>query len=418
MHEESYVNNIENYMSSLSHELSIVKYPNQPFKTYSTDWESVTKTIYKDDDFGLELAKTGYFETDIKTALSAAKTQDEMIGTVFNFVKSNVKWNGMYGYFCQDGVKNAYKNKTGNVGDINLMLTAMLRFAGLNANPVLLSTRANGIALFPNRTAFNYVIAAVETPTGMVLLDATDKFSLPNVLPLRDLNWFGRLIRKDGTSTQIDLMETDVSREVTFMNYAVKADGAIDGKIRNQYTEHHALEFRQKYLGVAQDSYLEKLENNNSNIEIDGYMRENDLDLSKPIVESYNFKDNKMIEIINNKLYLTPLLFLTDKENPFKQEKREYPVDFGFPMQSKYSVNIEIPDGYTVESMPKPINLSTGDEVGTFKYIIGSTGNKIQLSITTDINTAILPADYYDIIKEFYQKVIDQQNEKIVLVKA
>jgi hypothetical protein len=49
--------------------------------------------------------------------------------------------------------------------------------------------------LFPNRTGFNYVIAAVETPSGMMLLDASDKFSTPNVLPFRALNWTGRLIR-------------------------------------------------------------------------------------------------------------------------------------------------------------------------------------------------------------------------------
>ena len=60
-------------------------------------------------------------------------------------------------------MRKAYKDKTGNVAEINLMLTAMLRYAGINANPVLVSTRSNGIALFPNRTAFNYVIAAVET---------------------------------------------------------------------------------------------------------------------------------------------------------------------------------------------------------------------------------------------------------------
>ena len=82
----------------------------------------------------------------------------------------------------------------------------MLRYAGLTANPVLVSTRSNGIAIFPNRTAFNYVIAAVETPNGNILLDASDKFSTPNVLPFRALNWYGRLIRKDGTSEEVDLM--------------------------------------------------------------------------------------------------------------------------------------------------------------------------------------------------------------------
>jgi hypothetical protein len=57
----------------------------------------------------------------------------------------------------------AYKDKTGNVAEINLMLTAMLRYAGLNANPVLVSTRSNGIAMFPNRTAFNYVMQPLKT---------------------------------------------------------------------------------------------------------------------------------------------------------------------------------------------------------------------------------------------------------------
>jgi hypothetical protein len=331
---------------------------------------------------------------------------------------ANINWNKYYGYSCHDGVKKAFKDKTGNVAEINLMLTAMLRYAGFNANPVLISTRSNGIAMFPNTTAFNSVIAAVELDNGLVLLDATEKFSLPNLLPLRNLNWFGRLIRKDGTSTQIDLMARNISRETTFLNYAIKLDGSIEGKIRNQYTEHEALNFRHQYISMNQDTYLETLENKNGNIEIADYVRENELDLSKPIVESYSFKDNKTTEIINNKIYISPMLFLTGTENPFKQEKREYPVDFGYPMQNKYSINIEIPDGYVIESVPKPLNLFTGDEIGTFKYIIGVTGNKIQVSVTTDINTAIVPADYYDVIKEFYQKMIEQQNEKIVLVKV
>jgi hypothetical protein len=53
----------------------------------------------------------------------------------------------------------------------------MLRYGGLEANTVLVSTRSNGIAAFPNSMAYNYVIAAVETPSGRVLLDASDKFS-------------------------------------------------------------------------------------------------------------------------------------------------------------------------------------------------------------------------------------------------
>ena len=44
-------------------------------------------------------------------------------------------------------------------------------------------------------------------------------------------------------------------------------------------------------------------------------------------------------------------------------------------------------------------------------------GNKIQIIITKEINAAILAAEYYDSLKDFFQKIIDKQNEKIVLKK-
>ncbi len=415
--EEAYVNNMDNYTSSISHELSMTNYPNTPVKYYSTDWESVVKTIYNYEDFGPELNKTGYFEDDVTKLLAGLNTQPEKISALFNYVKKSVKWNNYKGYSCNDGVKTAYKNKTGNTAEINLMLTAMLRFSGLNANPVLVSTRDNGIAFFPSRNAFNSVIAAVETPEGLILLDATEKYSEPNILPFRDLNWKGRLIRKDGTSTEVDLMPKTLSKEATNMSLVLKSDGIAEGKIRSQYANYSALEYRKDNLESNVDIYLEKLESSNNNIEISDYVRENDLDLAKPIVETYVFKDTKNIEVIDGKIYVSPMLFLATKENPFKQEMREYPVDFGYPKQERYNININIPEGFVVESLPTTMNIATGENVGTFKFMIANTGNSIQIVITKDINTAIVQADFYPVLKDFYQQMIDKQNEKIILKK-
>lgn len=417
MKDEAYVNNIKNYTASISHELSMTKFDNRPTKIYSLDWESVAKTIYEFEDFGLELSKSGYFEEDLKTVISGDKTRAETIGAIFNYVKTNIKWNEHYSFFCNDGVKTAYKNKTGNVAEINLMLTAMLRYAGFDANPVLVSTRSNGIALFPSLNAFNYVISAIETPEGLLLMDATEIFSTPNVLPLRDLNWFGRLIRKDGTSSQISLTPIMISKGTSTMNIVLNTDGTIDGKIRRQYTNHEALKFRKNNVDTKQESYLEKLENDNNGIEIGEYVRANELDLSKPVMETYSFKSNKEVEIINDKIYLSPMLFLADKENPFKQEKREYPVDFGYPFESKIYVNIDIPQGYKVEFLPKASNLLTGDDIGAFSYVIENTDNKIKIIVTVTMNMAIVPADFYDVLKEFYQGMITKENEKIILTK-
>jgi hypothetical protein len=47
------------------------------------------------------------------------------------------------------------------------------------------------------------------------------------------------------------------------------------------------------------------------------------------------------------------MLFLAG-ENPFQQEVREYPVDYGFPSQKKNTINIQIPDGYAIEKFQIP----------------------------------------------------------------
>ena len=62
-------------------------------------------------------------------------------------------------------------------------------------------------------------------------------------------------------------------------------------------------------------------------------------------------------------------------------------------------------------------SIATGEGLGSFKYVIGETNNKIQVSMTLDLNTAIVSATYYDVIKYFFQTFVDKQNEKIVFRK-
>lgn len=413
MKDEAYVNNIDNYTSSIQHELSMTKFPQSETKLYSVDWDAVVHTIYK--DIGPELNKTGYFEEDLKKKLEGKNTTDERILVVLDYVKANVKWNDYFGYSCDSGVKKAYKEKTGNIADINLMLTAMLRYAGLTANPVLVSTRSNGISIFPNRTAFNYVIAAVETPNGNILLDASDRFSTPNILPLRALNWYGRLIRKDGSSEEVDLMPQKTSNDIVFMSYSIDAEGKVTGKTRRQCTDYNAMITRENINGLKEEEYLEKLENRNNKIEISEYSRTNEKELLLPTMETYSFTGNNLCEVIGGKIYVSPMLFFTNEQNPFKQDLREYPVDFGFPFMDKYNITLQIPEGFTAEVLPAPSIINMEDNLGSFKFNIAPTANGYQINIQHQINEAIVSTEKYEMLKEYYKAMIAKQTEKIVL---
>jgi transglutaminase-like putative cysteine protease len=415
--EEAFVNNINNYRISILHEISGTRYPGSPYKNLSTDWESVTQTIYREDDFGGELKKTGYFEKDLDLVLNNSTSKIDKMYSILNFVKSKMNWNNYYGINCSDGVRTAYKNNKGNVAEINLMLTAMLRYAGLTANPVLLSTRENGISIFPNRTSFNYVIAAVEIEEGVVLLDATEKIATPNILPIRVLNWEGRLIRIDGSSTSVSLVPSILSKDTKQIMAKLDSEGKITGKIRIQNTDYNAYNFRSNYLQVSKDSYIERLEKSYNNTQIDEYNVTNDKDLAKPVIEDIAFTSNNLVEIIGSKIYFSPMLFFQLSENPFKLEKREYPVDFVYPQQDKYTFSITIPEGYQVESVPAPLAIAIDNNMVVYKYNIQTVGNSIQLTTTLDVNQSIVPPHYYEGLKEFFKNVVEKQIEKVVLVK-
>lgn len=414
---EPYVNNLHNYIAILSHELAAVNIPSKGIETISTDWESVINTIYKHDDFGKELAQTSYFESDINTLIKGVTMKQQQLEMIYAYVQNRMAWNEKNSYYCNKGVKKAYAEKTGNTAEINLMLVAMLRHAGFEANPVLVSTRANGVALFPSRTAYNYVIAAVDIEGGQILLDATSKNLIPDMLPLRALNWTGRLVRKNGGNKEIELMPKKLSKEVINISADIDAEGKITGKARDQYFDYNAYGFREGYGKLSKDSYIESIEKKHKGMQVGEYNVNNATDLGKPVIEEYSFTHDNIADVIGDKIYFSPMLFFTQSENPFKLDKREFPVDFGYPHQDKYIISLKIPAGYAVESVPKSLSLAMEENIGSFKYLVESKANQINLVVNLDMNYANISALYYQTLKDFYQKMVEKQSEKIVLKK-
>ena len=182
---EPYVNNIDNYRGIVSFELSSIKWPNESIKYYSTTWDAIAKNIYNSDKFGGQLNKRSHLKDDIVTLEAENESLIEKTASALHYVKSKIKWNGNYGEYPENGLRKAYKEGVGNIGDINLTLVAVLQEMNLEAYPVLVSTRNNGIPLFPTSKGINYVIVAVKKNQEYILLDASEKYSLPNVLPLR-----------------------------------------------------------------------------------------------------------------------------------------------------------------------------------------------------------------------------------------
>tara|TARA_R110002073_G_scaffold40547_5_gene115104 strand:+ start:219361 stop:221376 length:2016 start_codon:yes stop_codon:yes gene_type:complete len=416
--EEPYTNNINNYKTLLKFEISAYKPQNGIPKFYNTTWEDVTKTIYDSPNFGIQLNRSSFFKDDLETLVNSSTGANEKVIKIFQFVKNKIKWDNYRGKYTDKGIRRAYNDGIGNVAEINLTLVAMLREAGITANPVLVSTRDNGIPLAPTTEGFNYVIAGVELNNELFLLDATEKYSLPNVLPLRDLNWQGRMVYEDGKSKSVNLFPNTFSSKKAFLSIKLNSDGLIEGFSRNAYSNLIALNYRNNYNSVADQDLIGKFEKDNQNIEITDFKVVNDEEIDKPLSYTMAFESDNQVEKIGDKMYFSPLVHLAKKENPFKLEERSYPVDFGAPWEERYTISIEIPEGYQVESLPESAGYSLPDNLGFYKFVCQIKGTEIQVLSIAQIGTAIVSSPYYQALKEFYKEMIDKQLEKVVLSKS
>ena len=415
--DESYVSSLKNYAASIKLELQQIRLPNAPFKSYSTTWNKVTETIYNNEGFGGALNKETYYKKDLDALLSGKSNTEAIIITVFNYVKSKVIYNNLNGYYVDKGVRKAYKDGEGNVADINLMLISMLRYAGVNANPVLISTVDNGLPMFPTRKGFNYVVGHVSLNGDSILLDATNKYSTQNIIALKALNWKGRLVRKDGSSEWIKILPNKNSNNTTMISVALNEDLVATGKVREQKTLYSAYEYRSQFQGVKEDDLVRNISNSLSNVDVSNLKINNSSEINKPIRLSYDFVYQDGVEEIGNELYLEPLMFLSKNENLLNKNNRNYPVYFKYPKTKKTILNIEIPEGYKVKVLPESVKLLMSDNVGDYNLLVKQSGNKIQVSQTLNVNFSTIPVLYYKELQAIYKTMIEKNAEKIVLEK-
>jgi len=156
--EDDYVLNDNDFRSGLKFELHSINVPNSEIEYYSKSWESIGKNLYESSSFGSQLEKS------IKSAddfiKSIADDEDAIRARlIYDYVRIKYTWDGDYGIYSDKGLKDFDKKRTGNIADLNLLLTNLLLKSKIDANPFVSKSRQNGILnrYYPTLTELNYV---------------------------------------------------------------------------------------------------------------------------------------------------------------------------------------------------------------------------------------------------------------------
>lgn len=419
LEEELYVDNIDNYTAGVSYELVSVETRLGVHKDFAKTWTDVAESIGSSDDYKKQLDKSKSFDDMLDPILADVSEKEEKMKLIFNYVKENIKWNGNDGKYFQKGIKKSLKEKKGNAGDINLTLVAMLRYADIDANPVVISTKDNNIPFFPTLEKLNYVLAYAVINEKTYFLDATQEFSDINLLPIRDYNWDGILIDNNKKIwKKVDIKKPKQAITQYQINAKLTEDGEVEGDFKSRLSGHQAYQFREGIKDQDMDTFITSRENDFNDVEISDYETKNTDTYEGNVSESFTFYQEDGAEVLNDKIYFQPLMFMRMTENPFKLDKREYPIDFGFPFKDMYIVNVEIPEGYELESTLTPFMARSEDGNVEFKYSVTFMNNKLSLSVLFNIKEAKHGAESYLALKEIFNQAISKEAEQIILRKV
>lgn len=411
---EKFVKNNDNYRTKIRAELHSTYFGNN-LKMYTSTWEDIRKKLWDHDDFGSQYKKDKLVKELLPAGILDEKDDLSKANKILDYVKTNFTWNQNNRIYAENGIKDVIKNKTGNVADLNLILTAMFRSANITAYPILISTVGNGHVnlTFPNLGNFNYVIVGAEINKKIHLFDATSKQSQANLLPSRVWNDNGLLL-KDNKAETISLNNLEISYNSHTVKAKINSDGTVSGVYQDQDEGMMAMNAKEnfdenpdKYKKQYKENFSVDFNNINSKVLDGGEFR-----------STMSFASNNMIDNLGKKIIMNPLLFLHQTKNDFdQQDERRYMIDFVSPMSKTKVVEIEIPEGYDVSDLPKNKTIVTEDKEISYSYTIEKKDNRIITISEYNIASANYPKEYYPAFKKIWKVISDYESQVMSLIK-
>ena len=311
------------------------------------------------------------------------------------------------------------ESKSGSSADINLLLTQMLRDAGFEANPVLLSTRGHGQIqdLYPILNQFDYVICQAVIGGNTMFMDATDRVRPMELLPHRALNSRGFLVA-NGKHRWVSIVPTGKSSSSYTANCSVSDNGALNGKLQLTFQDYSALSLRHSLSEKKPEDVIKSiLKPDTYSLTIDSFSIRNKDMVRMPLIIDANISSGTYAQALDSFIYINPMTIDRTMDNPFKQEVRSFPVDFAYPIIDSYTINLTLPDGYVLKEFPQDINISVQGNIGTYQRKSQLSGNIFQLSTTFALDQIFVPPNQYPTLRKFYEQVVALESEQLILQK-
>lgn len=411
---EPYMKTINDYRMALFFQLLAYQNPYQYYKFIKT-WDDLAEKmaeyyqdyIKEDDDF----------KTVLRDILPDTALAEEKVKSIYNYVKDEITSDWIYTIFPEEKSSKVLEDKKARLPDKNILLINLLRQAGFEADPVLISTRSHGrfTPNWPQLDQFNLMIVKAKSGSKTYFLDASEKYCPFGFLPDRDVVEEGFLI--SGKTGQI--INIPAPRNINMITYDTRGElneeGDLTAKTEIRYDGYRAAQKRENI--DEEDDLKEYFQKWIANIfpaaELDSFQVSEAEAIELPLVVSLSYRVPEYAQVVGEKFYFPVPLVSKIGKNPFHKPKRNFPVDFNYLSGWTEDTHLTFPAGYVAEETPGP-KVKKMDGV-IYVCDCRNTENELVSRKQFLVKKMTFLPEEYEQLRAIYSEIISSEESPIVL---
>lgn len=422
LEEEDFITTMDDYGAKVRFQAEYYFRRDGSKENLFTTWNAAAQNLLELPSFGEQFLRKKNFKIILEAVeplIKEGMSKAEIMQVIYSFLVNNVAYNGINYFTSSEGIEKAFLEKKGSSGELNMMCLALLKAFEIDAFPILTSTRDHGKInkAYPLIDQFNYLLVGVELNGETILLDATDPLrpiKMPHPQALNKPGWIVDAKRIAWVEIGVPMCRDIYGSELT-----IDEAGNIVGKLRAIFNSYTALSEMHKYRSDRTGAYWkERIEGFVQEVVLDSVSFQGTAGITDKIVNEVYFKLPNGALQSGDFIYISPVFYANFQDNPFKLNKRAYPIDFPYPFEERYVSSIILPDGYALEELPKEVTYELPESIGSFQYKASQTGNKVQLMLLLTINKISIPPIHYEAFKGMFDLMIAKRGEQIVLKKT
>ena len=156
--------------------------------------------------------------------------------------------------------------------------------------------------------------------------------------------------------------------------------------------EQNSLNKLKEFMSEFESDYARFTEKGNNSYKVTKGSISNTTDRDRPCVLNYEFTVDNYATTLDNEIYINMVLEKDISTGEMKKN-RVTPYEFEHKSSDHYTVVLQIPEGYSLTSLPKDKSYTSDIVDFSIKYRV--EGKKVFMDVTLDIKTIMLqPADF------------------------